>query len=357
VRRRRRRRRRRKKKEKKAKKPASESDSDGEEASASKEKQKVDEDVSLSVYMAQGIGELLHGQDEKAENDDEENFLEQGMNLVVGLVDDIKSLPDKIMGEPERPDKTKVVRIVGRLDEDGLGFLSPVVLVDLVAAILEKPVKLISTAHEMVVSLSKMSVPVLIEELWRTVKKGIIEAYFRFLGLEDEDVDVRVMADIMKNYPNSNDIETELNDLGYGREGKVKAIEAKLSKKWMCERVAAALDPERTGSIDSAAGKAMVAKVTGQSESAVEDHADLKLLQGSTSKASSNLFKHTDRDMIEKYYEALDCGNPEPPAEILGKFAAIVKKWSRSFLMKVKLQELGWKKMGAQVSWCYCAVQ
>ena len=47
-------------------------------------------------------------------------------------------------------------------------------------------------------------------------------------------------------------------------------------------------------------------------------------------------------------YEALDCANPEPPAEVLGKLAAILGKWHRSCLMKVKLQDMGWKKMGAQ---------
>ena len=37
-------------------------------------------------------------------------------------------------------------------------------------------------------------------------------------------MDVRVAVDIMKNFPQSGDIETELNDHGFGRQGKVKAM-------------------------------------------------------------------------------------------------------------------------------------
>ena len=92
--------------------------------------------------------------------------------------------------------------------------LSPIVLIDLVAAILEVPAKIITATHEKVLALAQIPIPKLIEELWRTVKKSVIEAYFRLLGLDDEDVDVRVACDIIKCYPNSGDIESELNDAG-----------------------------------------------------------------------------------------------------------------------------------------------
>jgi len=51
---------------------------------------KVDEDTSMSVYLAQGIGDMLHGAKEGEESDDDENFLEKGMNFFGEIIDDIK---------------------------------------------------------------------------------------------------------------------------------------------------------------------------------------------------------------------------------------------------------------------------
>ena len=47
-----------------------------------------------------------------------------------------------------------------------------------------------------------------------------------------------------------------------------------------------------------------------------DSDADLKLLKGDIARVSNNLFKHMNRDQVEKYFEALDCNNPEPPAEV-----------------------------------------
>ena len=68
---------------------------------------------------------------------------------------------------------------------------------------------MVSATHEKVVALAQIPIPKLIEELWRTVKKVVIEQYFKFLGLEGEDLDVRVAVDILKNYPHSEHVEVE----------------------------------------------------------------------------------------------------------------------------------------------------
>jgi len=301
------------------------------------------EDASMMLYMAQGIGEMMHGGNAtEAEQDDDSNFLERGVLFLGELVDDIKSLPDKLSApKGGRADNTQVVLFVSHLDADRNTTLAPIVLVELVAMILEVPAKLISTTHEKVVALASLPIHELIEDLWRNVKRAIIETYFRFLGLEDEDVDVRVCMDILKHFPQSVDIETELNDQGFGREGKkVKAINHTMSKKWMCEKIASIMDNDRDGVVSQEEAQAAAAKVA-------DSDADLKLLKGDIARVSNNLFKHMNRDQVEKYFEALDCNNPEPPAEVMGKFSAILKKWHRSFLLKVKLQEAGWKKMGA----------
>lgn len=333
---------------KKEKSPAKESKQKEQEPAAEPAAEPAKEEESIAVYMAAGIGEMLHGKKEDDSDDDESNFLERGVNFLGELVDDIKALPDEFSGpEGGRADKTKVVvRIVSHLDH-GNRTLAPVVLIDLVAAILEVPAKLIQATHEKVVALSQIPIPKLIEELWRTVKKTIIETYFRFLGLEDEDVDVRVACDIIKNYPNSNDIETELNQAGFAREGRQKAINTTMSKKWMCEKIASSLDADRDGKVSADEAKVLIAQHRGISESEALDHEDIKVLKGDIGRVSNCLFKYRDRDVIDKYYEILDCANPEPPAEVLGKFAAIISKWNKSFLMKVKLQDMGWKKMGA----------
>jgi len=348
-----------KKKEKKKKaKSESESESEDEDEAPRKGRKKKDkgtkeEDPSVALYMAQGIANILHGDEDKEKKEKGEegdsNFLERGMNFFGELVDDVKSMPDKFFGDTKaigRADKTQVVRIVGHLDQERNGYLSPIILIDLVAAILEVPAKLITTTHEKVVALAQTPIPRLIEDLWRTVKKAIIETYFRFLGLDQEDVDVRMACDILKSYPHSEELEEELNDAGYGKfDTKAKAIEERMSKNWMCEKITATMDKDRDGHITVEEAKELVAKVGGGDEG---EELDVRGLTGSTSKVASFLFKHKDRSVVEKYYDALDCGNPDPPAEAVGKFAAVIKKWNRSFLLKVRLQDMGWKKMGAQ---------
>jgi len=134
------------------------------------------EDESLGMYMVAGIGEMLHGKSKKEveSDEDESNFLERGVNFLGELVDDIKAIPDRLAGpDGGRAEKTKVVRIISHLDQEGGGrTLAPMVLIDLVAAILEVPAKMIAATHERVVALAQIPIPKLIEELWRTVKKA-----------------------------------------------------------------------------------------------------------------------------------------------------------------------------------------
>ena len=94
---------------KKEKSPAKESKEKEQEPAAEPAAEPAKEEESIAVYMAAGIGEMLHGKKDEDSDDDESNFLERGVNFLGELVDDIKALPDKFSGpEGGRADKTKV---------------------------------------------------------------------------------------------------------------------------------------------------------------------------------------------------------------------------------------------------------
>ena len=124
------------KKEKKEKKKAKQESSSEEETESSedekdpkkrkgrkkKSRSEADEreEKTLAMYMAQGIGNMMHGKKEGEEEDDSgSNFLEKGMHFFGGMVDAMAAIPDKIMEKEDggRANKTQVVRIVGHLDQ------------------------------------------------------------------------------------------------------------------------------------------------------------------------------------------------------------------------------------------------